>query len=340
MDIFECLQQISVLSSTAPDKLQQLADDLMRRMTEPHRYWHTLHHLEDLWTRIPKDVSGELFDKVRLAILFHDAIYLPDSSTNEEESARLFLKSVELEQPFVEEVALAIEGTKTGQGTGPTAEILNALDRSILNETSTAKLMAWEKAIAKEYQYVSWPDYRKGRCEFLRQQNIETLNRLAEYVEAYRPTIGIYAGSFNPFHLGHFDILAKAEKLFDKVVVAVGTNPTKADESPENRTMQIKSCIPYREVRPFSNLLIELVQEIRTYANPVVVRGLRDGFDLQFELNQARFHEDLLPGIEIVYLPCGREFQHISSSAIRALQQFSSETAQNKARDYLPKSFC
>jgi pantetheine-phosphate adenylyltransferase len=214
----------------------------------------------------------------------------------------------------------------------PLSEELLRMDRQILCSSSLSELLAWERDIAREYQLHPWPDYVAGRCHFLRENG---LSELAGYVESKRPRIGIYAGSFDPFHQGHLEILLRAEELFDKVIVAVGINPDKNAGTVEDRLDAVRESLPFHEVRGFVGLLTELVEEIGSYADAAVVRGLRDGYDLQQEINQARFLEDLSPQVRTVWIPCDRRSQHISSTAIRALRKFGSPAAAS----YLPDRF-
>jgi pantetheine-phosphate adenylyltransferase len=134
--------------------------------------------------------------------------------------------------------------------------------------------------------------------------------------------IAVYPGSFNPFHDGHVDILRKALKLFDKVIVACGINPAKdyycgpLDELNTYFAKEIK-CGKV-EVQKFNGLLVDYVNECEADA---IVRGLRNGNDLLYEQSQQYWNEDLGLTIPIVYFVCDRKLSHISSSAIRAIDK-------------------
>jgi len=102
----------------------------------------------------------------------------------------------------------------------------------------------------------------------------------------------IYVGSFNPWHEGHQDILDKARKVFDQVdVITYG--------------------------KDFTGLLSEYLKDKEYDA---IVRGLRNGYDLQYEQNQQYWYEDLGVSIPIVYFITDRTLGHISSSLIRAVE--------------------
>jgi len=104
---------------------------------------------------------------------------------------------------------------------------LISADLNILDQPFD-KLLEYEKQIFKEYQFVDYKIYKPKRLEVLQQLNKNgRLNLLIEHVKQSKPLIGVFCGSFNPFHKGHYNVLQKAEKIFDKVIIAFGKNPDK-----------------------------------------------------------------------------------------------------------------
>jgi pantetheine-phosphate adenylyltransferase len=143
--------------------------------------------------------------------------------------------------------------------------------------------------------------------------------------------LGIYAGSFNPFHRGHYNILQKAEKIFDKVIIARGINPEKPQSEFDLGSIKI---IQDRTIMEYSGLLTDLLIEATPhYESVTLIRGLRNSVDLQYEMNQYRYFQDLMPNIQMVSIFCDKEFEHISSSGIRTLSKYGSD----KVKDYLLK---
>ena len=141
-------------------------------------------------------------------------------------------------------------------------------------------------------------------------------------------TIAIYTGSFNPIHIGHINILEKAERIFGKgnVITAIGINPDKVttnDLFEQDKKAKVISQKINRTVITYSKFLHELIEDYEKEGyNVVIIRGLRNGVDLDYEVNQMRFINDFKKDVNVVYITCDQEFEHISSSAIRKIEQF------------------
>ena len=140
--------------------------------------------------------------------------------------------------------------------------------------------------------------------------------------------IGLYSGSFSPFHIGHLDIVRQAQMVFDDVEVIRAVNPDKK---------AAQSTLPEKFLRSmnvacssFSGLVTDLVKEYEVGDTDVtLIRGLRSGADLGYEQNLVAFMRNMHPQINVVFFLCGPKFQHISSSALRGIRQFS-ETEYKK----------
>jgi pantetheine-phosphate adenylyltransferase len=143
-------------------------------------------------------------------------------------------------------------------------------------------------------------------------------------------TIAIYPGTFDPFHIGHLNVVEKTERIFGKgsVIIAMGINPDKSSYKPEqfqlkNEQSKELSHKIGREVIVYTDFLHQVVDHYEELGYTVViVKGLRNGNDLDYEVNQTRFINDFKKDVNIVYITCDRDFEHISSSAIRKLQSF------------------
>lgn len=138
-------------------------------------------------------------------------------------------------------------------------------------------------------------------------------------------TIAIYPGSFNPMHIGHINILEKAERIFGRgnVLIAVGVNPDKLSTPKSDEDLHLLEQRINRKIITYNKFLHELIEDYEKEGYKVVIiRGLRNGVDLDYEVNQYRFVDDFKKDVNVIYLTCDQEYEHISSSAIRKIEQF------------------
>lgn len=127
----------------------------------------------------------------------------------------------------------------------------------------------------------------------------------------------VYPGSFNPWHVGHNDVLKKASTLFDEIVVLnydKDLNPLKPWGAASVPIKMGKCKIVYES---FNYFLTKYVEDNDVEA---VIRGLRNGHDLQYEMNQQYWYEDLGLDVPVVYFITDRKLGHFSSSAIRQIE--------------------
>ena len=182
--------------------------------------------------------------------------------------------------------------------------------------SSFSELLEQEQREFAIYQHYDFLDYKKQRLAFLEKQlNAPSVKALYDYVGINKPKIGLFAGSFNPFHKGHYNVLQKAEKLFDKVIIAFGKNPSK-----DVHTWPVPKTILNRQITAYNSLLTDHVESFGYEVT--VVRGLRNSTDFQYEQNQYRYIQELKPDIKIINIFCDKEFEHISSSGIRTLEKY------------------
>ncbi|MGB4632169.1 MAG: pantetheine-phosphate adenylyltransferase [Tepidanaerobacteraceae bacterium] len=135
--------------------------------------------------------------------------------------------------------------------------------------------------------------------------------------------IGIYPGSFDPITNGHLDIITRSEKLFDKLIVAVLSNPRKTalftvDERIEMIRESVKD-IDNIEIDSFSGLLIDFA---RLKKAKVIVKGLRAVSDFEYELQMALMNNKLDSEIETIFIMTSSKYSFLSSSIIKEVSSF------------------
>ena len=130
--------------------------------------------------------------------------------------------------------------------------------------------------------------------------------------------IAIYPGTFDPVTLGHIDIIRRALKIFDQVIIAVALNPKKDPLfSLEKRVNFIKEAtknLKNLEVLPFDNLLISLAHSKNA---SVVIKGLRAISDFEFELQMGLMNRTLDEQIETLFMIPSQEFSFLSSNLVK-----------------------
>lgn len=143
----------------------------------------------------------------------------------------------------------------------------------------------------------------------------------------------IYPGTFDPITIGHLDIISRASKIYDKLVVAIMDNPSKnCVFTKEERIELIKKCI-----KEYSNVEVVLgegltVDFARKMNCKVIVRGIRALTDYEYELAQATANMNLDKDIETVFLVAKPELSFLSSSIAKEIARFNGDI-----KPYIPK---
>lgn len=146
-------------------------------------------------------------------------------------------------------------------------------------------------------------------------------------------TIGLYAGTFDPITNGHLDIIKRSLSFCDRLIVAIGVNPTKKNMFSETeRTKQIGLALDSLSVKDkelsvitFQGLLVEYAKQ--EGAN-VLIRGIRSVSDFEYELNLANVNRTLLPTLETVFLPTSPELAVVSSSMVKEIARHGGDISK------------
>ena len=135
----------------------------------------------------------------------------------------------------------------------------------------------------------------------------------------------LYPGTFDPLTNGHVDMLQASLRLADRLVVAIGVHPSKtpmldAGERvaliEEVVTPMAKAAGVELQVETFGNLVVDFAAEMGA---TILVRGLRDGTDLDFEMQMAGMNRSMAPQLQTVFLPASPQDRHITATLVRQI---------------------
>lgn len=132
--------------------------------------------------------------------------------------------------------------------------------------------------------------------------------------------IAVYPGSFDPITLGHLNVMERASRLFDKLVIGIGTNIEKQTLfTPEERVELVRAAarhVPNLEIRIFSRLAVDFVKQCGAQ---VMIRGVRPITDIAAELTMMMANRRLAPDVETLFMIADGELAHVSSSLIKQI---------------------
>jgi pantetheine-phosphate adenylyltransferase len=139
------------------------------------------------------------------------------------------------------------------------------------------------------------------------------------------PRTALYAGSFDPVTNGHLDVVRHAARLADKLVLAIGVHPGKAPlfTADERLAMLEESCGPLARAAKcelscitFSDLVVTSAQRVGA---TILIRGLRDATDFDYEMQMAGMNETMAPEVQTVFLPAGAAVRPITATLVRQI---------------------
>ena len=139
------------------------------------------------------------------------------------------------------------------------------------------------------------------------------------------PRTAFYAGSFDPVTNGHIDVVRHAAHLVDRLILAIGIHPGKAPlfSAEERLTMLEETCRPVAKAEgcditsmTFDGLVVEAA---RREGATLLIRGLRDGTDLDYEMQMAGMNEAMAPEVATVFLPASPMVRPITATLVRQI---------------------
>jgi pantetheine-phosphate adenylyltransferase len=138
-------------------------------------------------------------------------------------------------------------------------------------------------------------------------------------------TIALYPGSFDPMTNGHIDVLAQALNVVPKVIVAIGVHPGKTplftfEDRVELIRQSVAEAISGRagdvSVVSFGNLVVDAA---RAHGASLLIRGLRDSTDFNYEMQMAGMNRQMAPDVQTIFLPSGAASRPITATLVRQI---------------------
>ena len=332
---------------------EKLALYLQKHYEQKHRTYHNLGHLETMWRYITKNAPVEHWHQYVDAVFWHDLVYEPGATDNEQRSADAFVqyakKHPSLLHTDADTTVRLIMSTKDPHAAYTSGDELTVMFTKAdwngmmdmhpdEDEYGVEKhwLDEWERGIFLENQRFGIEKYLTGRRKFLVEARDKGLisvsaatHALCNLRRTYR--VGVMVGTFCPCHKGHMQIYEQACEMFDKVVIACCRNPAKPD-----RKSDVREVLPYVEVIEHDGQVVDLLHKMAFShdangwrVQPVLVRGIRDDFDRAYEdkyvrtlRDQVKLRNAMYRGWDmfpIVHFLCKPDYAHVSSTLVNGL---------------------
>jgi pantetheine-phosphate adenylyltransferase len=142
-------------------------------------------------------------------------------------------------------------------------------------------------------------------------------------------TTAIYPGTFDPITLGHIDLINRAASLFDRVIVAIASNPGKKPAFDLTERVELaKQCLKDKtnvEVCAFDGLLVQTAKQMQ--AN-IIIRGLRAVSDFEYELQLAAMNRRMEPEIETLFLSPAESLSFVSSTLVKEISALGGDVSE------------
>jgi pantetheine-phosphate adenylyltransferase len=141
----------------------------------------------------------------------------------------------------------------------------------------------------------------------------------------------LYPGTFDPLTNGHVDMLEGALRLCERLVVAIGVHPGKEPMLSVDDRLQMIDAVagPMAEAAgvaveacTFDNLVVDFAREVGA---TILIRGLRDGTDLDYEMQMAGMNATMAPWLQTIFLPASPEARHITATLVRQIAQMGGD---------------
>ena len=141
-------------------------------------------------------------------------------------------------------------------------------------------------------------------------------------------TTVLYPGTFNPLHNGHTDLIHRAARLFDKIILGIATSPQKSPNILKVRVELAEAVLqdlPNVEVRGFNSLTVDFAREVNAQ---IILKGIRTVTDFEYEFQMLGMNRVLQPGLETVFLAPSERYSYISSTLVRQIASYGGDISE------------
>ena len=155
--------------------------------------------------------------------------------------------------------------------------------------------------------------------------------------------IGFYPGTFDPVTLGHTDVIRRVAALLDKLIIGIGINPNKVPMFPDAERIamlegEVRAIARATQtdvsVVTFSGLAVEAA---RKNGASIIIRGVRDGTDFDYEMQMAGMNGEMAPDIQTVYVTASPAVRHIAANLVRAIIAMGGDPSPFVSKDVLKR---
>ena len=155
--------------------------------------------------------------------------------------------------------------------------------------------------------------------------------------------IGFYPGTFDPVTLGHTDVIRRVAALLDKLIIGIGINPNKVPMFPDAERIamlegEVRAIARATQtditVVTFSGLAVEAA---RKNGASIIIRGVRDGTDFDYEMHMAGRNGEMAPDIQTVYVAASPAVRHIAANLVRAVIAMGGDPSPFVSKDVLKR---
>jgi pantetheine-phosphate adenylyltransferase len=141
------------------------------------------------------------------------------------------------------------------------------------------------------------------------------------------PRTGFYSGSFDPPTLGHVDVLSRAARLVDRIIVGIGTHPGKTPLFSTDEKIALLTAIAAPITKETGTVIVPVtfagltIDAARAHDATIIIRGLRDGTDLDYEMQMAGMNGLMASDLQTVFLPASPGVRHVTATLVRQIAQ-------------------